>query len=283
MRKTTLLALLSLAALVASPSVLAEDGRWRGPDGGLLPFTTDDEILEFLRDAEVVKRERLKRGINKHLKVRLAKDGVEAHAVFRVTNVKKPRHATGGQVYLDFHDSYIYECAAYELSRLLGLDSVPPCVLRKVKKRQGTMQLWIEGTMTEDERRRTSEDVPSALQWVRQTQTRWLFDALIYNFDRNQGNFVTDEDWKVWLIDHGRSFHKSEQIENLERIKWCRSDVWEKLRALDRETLDEHLGEWIEDERIAFVLRRRDVLVRHLEERIAETSEDAVLWSAPPF
>ena len=259
----------------------AENGRWRGPDGAFLPFMTDAGILDFLREAEVVERQRLSRGINRHLRVLLSRDGVEARAVFRANNTWKPRHTTGGKVFIDFHDSYVYECAAYELSRLLGLDNVPPCVIRELGKRRGTIQLWIENTMTESERRHAGHVAPSGIWWVRQKQTRLLFDALIYNFDRNQGNILIDDDWKLWLIDHGRSFHKSDRIDELERIFWCERGLWEGLRALDRESLDRHLKGLIEDDRIRFVLLRRNVLVKHLEERMAQLGEAVVLYGPP--
>jgi hypothetical protein len=33
-----------------------------------------------------------------------------------------------------------------------------------------------------------------------------LFDQLIFNDDRNQGNMLIGKDWKVWLIDHTQDF-----------------------------------------------------------------------------
>jgi hypothetical protein len=78
--------------------------------------------VAFLREAEVVERRELSEGINRPLKVRLRQGAVEAHAVFRTVDVKVPRKEAHGRVYLDFHDNYLHECAAYEMSRLLGLD-----------------------------------------------------------------------------------------------------------------------------------------------------------------
>lgn len=277
MRKLCLLLLSGLAALAAG----AQE-RWRGPDGGFLPFATDEEAVAFLRGAEVVEGHELSQGINRPLKVLLRHGGVEAHAVFRTVNVKKPRHDSGGKVYLDFYDSYLHECAAYEVSRLLGLDHVPPCAVRDLGRRHGTLQLWIENAMTEEKRRRTGQQAPVPVDWARQQQTLRLFDALIYNFDRNQGNMLIDPDWKLWFIDHTRSFHPSDQVEDLERIIWCERGLWQRLRSLDPGELERRLDGLVEPERIAHLLKRRDVLVRHLEQRIAETGEGAVLYDAAP-
>ncbi|HEX9733358.1 MAG TPA: hypothetical protein VGG06_15415 [Thermoanaerobaculia bacterium] len=275
MRKLALLLLGALAALAAG----AQD-RWRGPDGGFLPFATDEEVLAFLRDAEVIERRGLAQGINRPLKVRLRLGAVEAHAVYRTVNVRKPREESGGKVYLDFHDSCLHECAAYEMSRLLGLDHVPPCVVRDVGRLQGTLQLWIEDAMTEEKRRREGKEAPVPVLWARQQQTLHLFDALIYNFDRNQGNMLIDPDWKLWFIDHTRAFHKSAQVERLDRVIWCERDLWRRLRSLDPGEVLRRLDGLLGPDRIAPIMKRRDLLVRHLERRIAEAGEGAVLYVA---
>jgi hypothetical protein len=270
-------ALLSTALAFAGADE-AREGRWRGPDGGFLPFTDDAEALEFLRQAEVVDRETIPQGINKPLKVRLVRGDVFSNAVFRTADVRKARYVADNQVLIDFHDSYIYECAAYEVSRLLGLDVVPPCVVREIGRLKGTLQLWVEEAMTEEKRRRLGEMPPSPAGWMRQRQTMLLFDALIYNFDRNQGNMLVDTDWKLWFIDHTRSFARSEKVPELERILWVRRDVWRGLQALDRAVLEERLGELVDTERLDAVIERRDVLVRHVEALIAERGEDVVLF-----
>ena len=33
-----------------------------------------------------------------------------------------------------------------------------------------------------------------------------LFDQLIYNIDRNIGNLMITNDWRIWAIDHTRAF-----------------------------------------------------------------------------
>ncbi len=257
-----------------------QEGRWQGPRGSYLPFRTDEEILAFLREAKATRVKELTSGINRPLKVLLTRDGIEAHAIFRTVDVKKTRFVTKDHVYLDFHDSYIFECAAYEVGRILGIDNVPPCLTRRLWAKKGSLQLWVENAMTEEKRRQEKKNVPSSLHWVRQQQTMRLFDALIRNFDRNQGNMLIDERWKLWFIDHTRSFHKSPGVDKIERIMWCDRDLWERLKGLDRETIEAHAGDYVKPPEISFLLQRRDVLVRHVEERIATAGEDIVLYSA---
>lgn len=272
-------AALVLSAVLALPAV-AQEGRWQGPDGEALPFETVEEILAFLREAEVVESKVIPQGINKPLKVRLRKGGVEANAIFRTVSVKKPRHETGGEVYLDFHDSCMYECAAYEVSRLLGIDNVPPCVVRTEGRTKGTMQLWIERAMTEEKRRKSGTEIPLQIDWMRQRQTMRLFDGLIFNFDRNQGNMLIDKNWKLWFIDHTRSFHPSDRVPELDKLIWVERDLWLHLVALDRDELERRTGALVSEDRLDFVFERRDRLVEFLGERIDRMGEEAVLFDA---
>lgn len=267
------------AAPAAAPAAGLAVGRWLGPDGHPLPFTTAAEVVAFLRSAEVVSEKELTGGTNRPLKVRLRQGGVEANAIFRRVDVFLPHAKIDGKVIRDFHDSHIYECAAWAVSRLLGIDNVPPCVERRYRRIDGTMQLWVEEAMTELKRRERGLDPPSQVAWMRQKQTMRLFDALIDNFDRNQGNMLISADWKLWFIDHTRSFRKSLLIEDAKKIVWCEQGVFERLKALDKRTLARRLKS-IDGQRVHNLLKRRDLLVRHLESLIAKNGEGAVLWDA---
>ena len=77
------------AAVGEPPSgAAASASRWTDADGKPLPFRSDEELLEFLRAAEVKSEERLSSGVTFPTKLLLEKDGVRAHAIFRdvVTN-----------------------------------------------------------------------------------------------------------------------------------------------------------------------------------------------------
>ncbi|HYN44248.1 MAG TPA: hypothetical protein VE129_20905, partial [Thermoanaerobaculia bacterium] len=132
----------------AAAPVPAAAMRWTDPDGKPLPFKTDEELLEFLRTAEVKKEKELSTGITHPLKLLLEKDGVRANAVFRsVSEEKRSVAFARGESELFFRDSYLFEPAAYEMSLLLGLDNVPPVTLRKHGGKSGSVQIWVEGAM----------------------------------------------------------------------------------------------------------------------------------------
>ena len=62
--------------LVPLPSTPAPMRVWVGPEGQPLPFGTDEEILEFLRTAEVVDIENIEIGVTRPRRITLEKGGI---------------------------------------------------------------------------------------------------------------------------------------------------------------------------------------------------------------
>ncbi len=191
----------------AAESAPARTRVFLGPDGQPLPFANDDELLEFLREARVVEVQAIGEGITHPRRLTLERNGVRAHAIFRNVHAQDPLDAFRGRKRdPGFRDYYGFEPAAYRLGLLLGIDNIPPATLRRLEGEPGSVQIWIERAMTEHERREAKTEPPEPLQWQRQLQVRMVWDTLIGNSDRNQGNTLYAPDWKMWLIDHTRSF-----------------------------------------------------------------------------
>jgi hypothetical protein len=116
--------------------------------------------------------------------------------------------------------------------------------------------------------------------WSRQRQTMYVFDSLIHNFDRNQGNMLFDGNDKLWYIDHTRSFALSTEIDDLDKIVWCERRMWEKMKALNEKTLLDRLGPKVDYGRISALIKRRNKLVDHIQTLIDERGEEVVLFEA---
>lgn len=251
-----------------------------GPEGQPLPFKNASEAEEFLRTAKVVSVRDVGSGITRPKKVLLEKDGVRMHAIFRKVNEDKEeaRMATGRKI-RDFRDSYVFEIAAYELATMLGIENVPPAVRRSVNGNAGSLQMWIEAAMSENDRQKKKIKPPDVHAWNRQLQTMRLFDLLIYNWDRHMNNILIDPQWRLWMVDHTRSFRQELDTPYLDQVILCDRGVWQRLRDLDDKAIRERLGPYLRPGELDALLERRQKIVAYLKEIVASRGEKAVLFS----
>jgi uncharacterized repeat protein (TIGR03843 family) len=94
------------------------------------------------------------------------------------------------------------EVAAYHLSEALGIDLVPPTVLRDGPYGEGSLQWFVDV----DHRQHyftIHEERPDLHDTLRAVA---LFDLLANNTDRKSGHVLIDADDHIWGIDHGLCF-----------------------------------------------------------------------------
>ena len=266
------------AAVAAAPADKAR--AWLGPDKRPLPFASDEDVLEFLRTARVVSIEQVPVGITAPQKVTLEKDGVRAHAHFSSIDEDKALVTLrDGKREMGFRDSHRFNCAAYGLARLLGLDNVPPAALRTVSGKRGTLSLWIEDSFTEKDRIKQNIQLARPQEWVRQKLNMQVFDALIYNTDRNQGNILIDSNWKIWMIDHTRAFRRQNTLQDPERITGAGRKLLARLRAVTDKEIQESVKPHLTGMETEAILKRRVKLVSLIDKLVAEKGENAVLFT----
>jgi hypothetical protein len=114
--------------------------------------------------------------------------------------VYKP--ARGESPLWDFEAGTLYqrEVAAYELSKVLGWPRIPPTVVRERGPHGvGALQVFVEA----DGRHFLSEQASQRDTWVRIA----LFDVITNNADRKSGHCLFDAEDRVWVVDHGLTFH----------------------------------------------------------------------------
>lgn len=180
--------------------------------------------------------------------------------------VYKP--ATGEAPLSDFPYGTIHrrEVAAYEFSRLLGWDVVPPTVLREGPHGEGSMQLFIEHD-------------PRAHYFVLREQQQFeqalmriaAFDLVANNADRKGGHVLLAGE-RLWCIDNALCFHRHEKL---------RTVIWD---FAGRELPDA----WVDDlRRVSDCLARGDEpaapLLEHVSpaEVVALVQRSAELASHP--
>jgi hypothetical protein len=105
-----------------------------------------------------------------------------------------------------------------------------------------------------------------------------IFDELIYNVDRNRGNLVITQEWNVWMIDHTRAFRLHKNCPKLARMKQIDRKLLDNLKKLTREILKHEVGEYLTKPEMEAVLARRDAIVKHFDNRVAQNGEATVLY-----
>jgi uncharacterized repeat protein (TIGR03843 family) len=220
--------------------------------------------------------------------------------------VYKP--ARGESPLWDFAAGTLYqrEVAAYELSKVLGWPSIPPTVVReKGPHGIGALQLFVEADgrhfLSEQVRREAgpypphSAGVPApaareavdSAGGVNQRET-WrriaLFDVITNNADRKSGHCLFDAEDRVWVIDHGLTFHTDPKLRT---VIWDFSgeplpgdlcgDLERALIALERGALLEDLEPLLSPGEIR-VLKRR---LRGVLNRAWRFPEPTSAWSVP--
>ena len=159
---------------------------------------------------------------------------------------------------------------------------MPPAVKRKIQRTEGTLQVWVENTISDRKRREDKIPPPSEgmayWRWMMQWQQIQMFDNLIYNEDRNPGNVLISPDEKLWMIDHGRSFRRWKELPP-ELVSYVDRNVWEKLQTLDEAIVRERLKDCLQRYEMEGLLERRRLLVKHIQHLIAEHGEGRVLYT----
>ena len=141
---------------------------------------------------------------------------------------------------------------------------------------------WIDDVkMDEKERIKTRAVGPNPARTSRQVQVMRVFDELIQNKDRNQGNVLWTGDWTLWLIDHTRAFRLGQELLKPDQLTACDRSLLQRIRELTPRAVEDAMAGALTKPEIEAMLARRDKLVKHFDDRIATRGEAAVLFSLP--
>ncbi len=248
------------------------------------PALSAAEMEAFLLEAELTDVRDVGAGVTGSQRAS-ASDGRLTHDVhIQSVDIRRSRFvARGARVELNFRDSYLYNIAAYRLAVLLGIDNVPMSVLRRVDGRPAAVTWWVDDVaMTEGERLDRRAMGPDPARTSRHFYTQYVFDELIQNRDRNQGNTLWTTDWKMWLIDHTRAFRQDVELSRPERLLRIDRELFDALRDLTAEAVEAALGDVLSRGEWSSVMRRRDLLLQHFDDRIARFGERGVVLDPEP-
>jgi hypothetical protein len=237
------------------------------------------EQEQFLLTARILHRRPVSKGVTLSWRVTLS-DGRTTHdAHVQTVNEQRTELRTDTTVELNFRDTYKFNIAAYRLDRLLGLGMVPTSVERSFEGQTAAFTWWVDDVLgDEHDRMKGKFEPPDVPAYNEQAYAEFVFINLIYNTDPNRGNFLTDRNFDVWMIDFTRAFRRQKKLRDAAVLKKCDRKLLAGLRALDPAAVNQQLSRYVLKPEIAGLLARRDLIVKHFDELIAAQGEAAVLY-----
>lgn len=283
--KSRLRLLMGGVALVLSVAyVVAEVERpiFVDKEGQALPIQEEEELLRFLRTATVTGFKKLDEGVTKAKRLDLAQNEMRARAIFHdiTRNDPKKKRLPNGRIRAYLRDHYTSQIAAYELGRMLQIHNIPPTTRRNFEGLDGSAQLWIESAITELERQEQGIEPPDQTLWNQLYADMRVFDNLINNIDRNQGNMLVDSQGHLWLIDHTRSFGRDKTIPHPEVITRCSNRLYNAIVEMDENRVRNRLKDekLLAPGEITAIFLRRSELLEKIDERIRRLGREQVLF-----
>jgi hypothetical protein len=229
-----------------------------------------EAIESFLKTAEVVSATEDYKGRTGAWTVELV-DGEAKHRGF-FKHVNRPRPE-------NLPDSYKYEIAAYELSKLLGLYVIPPVVEREIQNIQGSLQLYMEGCQPLISLRRRNILPPDPQRFRNILDETLVFEILTNDQCRDEKDILVQTDtWDLCRIDFSEAFSPEEKLNPDCQITRCSRSLYKKLSELGSEEIDAKLTLFLNEKEITALKRRRELILEHIKNLIKKQGEQAVLY-----
>ncbi len=232
-----------------------------------------EEMEKYLRTAKIlfVDKESLP-GRTAPWTIRLKDGGKEKKGIFKHLDRSRPHMLP---------DSYKYDIAAYELSKLLDIQIIPPIVEREIEGIQGSLQLFLVDCIKETERKGKNLEPPDPERFQNEMNEIKVFDNLVRNEECLYADdiFIHVKDWKVCRVDYSIAFSPVTELIPSCSITRCSRKLYKNLQALDNDLVNTKLQPYINDQEIEAVIKRKDLIIGIIQRMIEEKGEDAVLYS----
>jgi hypothetical protein len=245
------------------------------------PKLSKGEIREFLLNAKIIQFKITSKGITLPSRLTLTDGKITHDAGFQTIDERKNKQEfPDGTFKINFVDSYLYNIAAFELAKLLGLgDMVPVTVEPTYQGKKGSISWWLPAVMDEATRYNKKISPPDVEAWNRQMYRKRIFAELVYDTDPNLTNVLISKDWHLWMIDFTRAFRWHTDLRTPSDLKdaMIGRQLLENLRNLKGSVLMQKTKGYLTKQEVDGVMARRDKIVKIFDGLIAQKGEKAVV------
>ena len=268
-------------ALVCGPRVVSGQTATAIADANALDVAAK---AHFLETGKVIRSRTIGTGVTSPFRLTLTDGTVTHDAAFQSIDERKTAADFGARgMEVNFVDSHHFNLAAYEIAGMVGLGGMMPVTVhRDWNGKQGTVTWWVDDAFDERTRLKEKRQPPNPVLWSQQMHRMRVFAALVGDSDRNLGNVLITNDWKLWMIDFTRAFRLWSDLKYPADLSQIDRRVLAGLRSLDAKVVRESTSHCLSPYEAEAVMKRRDALVAHFEKLVAEKGAGAVLYGVAP-
>jgi len=194
---------------------------------------------------------------------------------FKYVDIRRPTN---------FPISYKYELAAYELTKLLKINIVPPVIEREIQepkgqKRKGSLQFFVEGCISERDRMLKKIDPPNPQAFADALEEINVFEILTSCDHLSPKDILIHrETWRVCRVDFAEAFDPSTELLPEAAIKRCSKRLYKGLLDLSPLDVEATLKPYLNPREIKGLLDRRNLILEKIKNLIKDKGEAAVLF-----
>jgi hypothetical protein len=194
---------------------------------------------------------------------------------FKYVDIRRPTN---------FPISYKYELAAYELTKLLKINIVPPVIEREIQepkgqKRKGSLQIYVEGCISERDRMLKKIDPPNPQAFADALEEINVFEILTSCDHLSPKDILIHrETWRVCRVDFAEAFDPSTELLPEAAIKRCSKRLYKGLLDLSPLDVEATLKPYLNPREIKGLLDRRNLILEKIKNLIKDKGEAAVLF-----
>jgi hypothetical protein len=242
---------------------------------------TPEQMEQFLLTAKVVAKKSAGKGVTDTIRATFSDGKIIHDAQIQTVDIHMMVFNGGRASEVNFHDTYRYNIGGYRLARMLGMKNVPMSVKRVIDGKDAAITWWIDDYQFDESGRQKHKPSqgPDPERTAKQNYVRLIFDELIQNRDRNQGNLLWTNDWTLWLIDHTRAFRLGPTLMKPEQLVRADRGLLEAMRGLTLDAMTKEMGDVMRKEELEAVILRRDLIIKHFDDRITRVGEASVLFT----
>ena len=235
----------------------------------------------FLRTAAIKKKARADKGATDTIRATLSDGRITHDAQIQTVDVAKTLFSSGKASETNFKDSWRYNIGGYQLARLLGMNNIPMSVKRTVDGMDAAVTWWIDDVQFDEQGRlkqenRLGPNPDRTIEADRQSSRLRRADSE----PRPQpGQSALDQGLDALADRPHAGVPPGPELMKPDQLTRCDRALLQALRGLTFEGMNQAMGEVMSKDEMNAVLFRRDLIVKHFDDRVARLGEAVVLFT----